>query len=43
VLLPEIYGYLLPNRKDTRREHLKGRTFMKDYSIDIASGKENLR
>ncbi len=22
---------------------LKGRTFMKDYSIDIALGKENLR
>ena len=24
------------------RRDLKGRTFMKDYSIDIASGKENL-
>ena len=25
------------------RRDLKGRTFMKDYSIDIALGKENLR
>jgi len=33
----------VPQTGSYARRDLQGRTFMKDYSIDIALGKENLR